>query len=83
MSYDFPPEPLPPSVVQRDRLEAKLSELTEHAGSNLASAFFGRLARWISDFDKELDDKFEVGVRLVSFGEKVTFHLDDMSYWDY
>ena len=49
---------------------------------NLASEFYDRLVQWINDFDKGLDPQFEVGVRLVNFGQSVTFHLQDIGYWN-
>jgi hypothetical protein len=47
---------------------------------NLASEFYKRLLEWIADFDKDLDDEHEVGVRLVTFGQTVVFHLEGMGY---
>lgn len=52
------------------------------ANPNLASEFHKRLVEWINDFDKSLDQDFEVGVRLVNFGQSVTFHLQDIGYWN-
>ena len=49
---------------------------------NLASEFHHRLIEWINDFHKSLDEEHDVGVRLVSFGQSVTFHLEDISYWN-
>lgn len=49
---------------------------------NLASEFHKRLTTWINDFNRELDDEYEVGVQLVSFGEKVTFHIKNIGYWN-
>lgn len=49
---------------------------------NLASEFHKRLIKWIQDFDENLDQEHEVGVRLVSFGQAVTFHLENISYWN-
>jgi len=49
---------------------------------NLASEFHTRLIEWIHDFDSELDHEHEVGVRLVSFGQTVTFHLKDIGHWN-
>ena len=49
---------------------------------NLASEFHHRLIKWINDFDATLDTDHEVGVRLVSFGQTVVFHLNDISYWN-
>jgi hypothetical protein len=47
---------------------------------NLASEFYKRLIKWIQEFDNNLDQEHEVGIRLVSFGQNVTFHLEDMGY---
>jgi hypothetical protein len=33
-------------------------------------------------FDATLDQEHEVGVRLVSFGQTVVFHLDDIGFWN-
>jgi hypothetical protein len=49
---------------------------------NLASEFHTRLINWIHDFDSELDHEHEVGVRLVSFGQTVKFHLKDIGHWN-
>lgn len=49
---------------------------------NLASEFYTRLVKWINDFEELLDEEHEVGVRLVSFGQTIVFHLDDISYWN-
>jgi hypothetical protein len=49
---------------------------------NLASEFHHRLINWINDFHKSLDEKLEVGARLVNFGQSVTFHIEDISYWN-
>jgi hypothetical protein len=49
---------------------------------NLASEFHKRLVDWINNFDNNLDNEFEVGVRLVNFGQSVTFHLQDIGYWN-
>jgi hypothetical protein len=56
--------------------------LETHADSNLASEFYSRLQSWITQFDESLDNEHEVGVRLVSFGQSVQFHLHSISYWN-
>jgi len=48
--------------------------------ANRASEFYKRLAETIEQFDADLDNEHEVGVRLVSFGQSVVFHLQDMGY---
>ncbi len=52
------------------------------ANPNLASEFHHRLINWINDFHKDLDEEHEVGARLVSFGQTVTFHIEDISFWN-
>jgi len=48
----------------------------------LAHDYYEKLTRWIVEFEKELDEEHEVGVRLVSFGQTVTFYLTDIEYED-
>ena len=50
--------------------------------ANYASEFHKRLVEWINDFNASLDNEYEVGVRLVSFGQTVLFHLEDIGYWN-
>ena len=52
------------------------------ARANYASEFYHKLVSWINDFDSSLDNEHQVGVRLVSFGQTVTFSLDDINYWN-
>ena len=52
------------------------------AEANQASEFHKRLVEWINDFDAKLDQEHEVGACLVSFGQTVVFHLDNIAYWN-
>lgn len=45
-----------------------------------ASEFYKRLEKWIQNFEKRLDQEHEVGIRLINFGQTVTFHLQGISY---
>lgn len=49
---------------------------------NHASEFHHRLIEWINDFHLSLDDEFEVGARLVNFGQTITFHIENIGYWN-
>ena len=49
---------------------------------NLADEFYRRLINWIIDFHKSLDEEHEVGARLVNFGQAITFHVEDIGYWN-
>lgn len=48
----------------------------------LASAYYERLAKYIIAFEKELEDNEEVGAKLVSFGESIMIHIQDIGYWN-
>jgi hypothetical protein len=56
------------------------SRIAIQTNPNLASEFHKRLVEWINNFDKGLEQEFEVGVRLVNFGQAVTFHLQGMGF---
>lgn len=58
------------------------SVLVESAQANYASEFHERLVKWINNFDASLDEKHEVGIRLVNFGQTVVFHLENLGYWN-
>jgi hypothetical protein len=64
------------------KIHINKNPLITNAESNYASEFHKRLVKWINDFDASLDDKHEVGVRLVSFGQAITFHLQNLGYWN-
>lgn len=57
-------------------------QFVKNAEQGIASEFYKRLVKWINDFDSALDDEHEVGVRLVSFGQSVVFHLNGIGYWN-
>lgn len=56
-----------------------IPEIKKH---NLADAFYDRLVSIIIDFEKNLNADEEVGARLVSFGETIIIHIDDLGYWN-
>lgn len=70
-------KPKSPSDLARE-----VSRLMPRPDQNLASEFYKRLVEWINDFDKDLDSKYEVGVRLVNFGQTFTFHLSNLGYYN-
>jgi len=49
---------------------------------NLASEFYKRLGEYIKHFEESLDEQHEVGVRLVSFGQSITFHVASLGYYN-
>jgi len=48
--------------------------------ASLASAFAEKLRMAILHFDASLDADHEVGMRLVTFGQAITFHVEDVRY---
>ena len=64
------------------RPELHMPKIEIPINANLASEFYDRLINWINDFHKSLDDEFEAGVRLVNFGQTITFHIEDINYWN-
>ncbi|WP_179339390.1 DUF6173 family protein [Winogradskyella ludwigii] len=48
----------------------------------LAGAYYERLAKYIIEFEKDLTDSEEVGAKLVSFGESIIIHVEDLGYWN-
>ncbi|MGM7719688.1 DUF6173 family protein [Metabacillus sp. Hm71] len=49
---------------------------------NLASEFYNRLIEMINEFELDLNDQEEIGVRLVSFGQTIQFHIEDLGYYN-
>ncbi|MEE3718219.1 DUF6173 family protein [Tumidithrix elongata RA019] len=61
---------------------ASTISLAEQQQANLASEFAKQLYERIIKFDQELDAENEVGMRLVSFGQTITFHVSDVGYYN-
>lgn len=56
--------------------------LREQNAANSAEAFHYKLIRLFNDFHRALDKEHEAGGRLVNFGQSLTFHINDIDYWD-
>ena len=48
--------------------------------ANPAKWVWQRMGKYITSFEESLDEEHEVGARLVSFGETVTFHIENMGF---
>lgn len=57
-----------------------VATLADIAEANYANEFCERLEAQIRAFDEELDQDHEVGVRLVSYGQTVVFHLTHLGF---
>ena len=60
----------------------KIKPIDIPTNPNLASEFYKRLVKMINEFDEDLDQEHEVGMRLVTFGQTVTFHVVDLGYYN-
>ena len=69
-------------VETLNNYKAQTFEVPKFTNPNLASEFYERLIKMINDFDKSLDQNHEVGVRLVTFGQTITFSVEDIGYWN-
>jgi uncharacterized protein DUF6173 len=72
---------MPPAFTYPD-IDLPPSPFVTSVEANYASEFHKRLAKWINDFNESLDNEHEVGVKLVTFGQAVVFHLEDIGYWN-
>lgn len=54
----------------------------EIVSSNLASRFYQNIIEIINEFEKHLDSEHEIGVRLVSFGQTIQFHIENLGYYN-
>ena len=49
---------------------------------NPAKWTYERLVEYIRKFEEDLDEAHEIGARLVSFGNTITFHINDIGYYN-
>ncbi|MDF2501686.1 MAG: hypothetical protein K0Q77_2400 [Anaerosporomusa subterranea] len=56
--------------------------MVEALADNLASEFCRKLYSSIQQFDEQLDNTLEVGMRLVAFGQAITFSVSRLGYTD-
>ncbi|MGB2927089.1 MAG: DUF6173 family protein [Limnothrix sp.] len=54
--------------------------LADFQRASLASEFAKQLRNQIANFDQSLDEKHEVGMKLVSFGSSIKLHVSDVGY---
>jgi hypothetical protein len=69
-------------TAEQVRASMPRNPVAENAIGSRASAVHKQLIKYILTFDQQLDQTHEVGVRLVSFGEAIVFHVRRISYSD-
>lgn len=70
--------PIPPMMSHNIPIPS--NPVVSRLDAELASAFYKRLSDYVISFEKELKPDEEVGLRLVSFGETVSIHVEDIGY---
>ena len=70
------------SNQQKNKVAESTIFLADFYRSNLASNLAEQLDLKMQEFDSNLETEHEVGVKLASFGESITFHVSDISYSD-
>jgi hypothetical protein len=64
-----------------EAMKVPMQSLYDVAKDNPAQWTYERLTKYIKEFENELDDEHEVGARLVSFGNAVTFYISKLGYY--
>lgn len=66
-------------IPKMKNLADVLEESQQH---ERASEFHKRLVHYIREFDKNLDQEYEVGIQLVNFGQMVQFTVLSIGYYN-
>ncbi len=82
------PEPFKPDYGRINELASNIKPISkqfsdvlrEFQNEQSAQQFVLQIRRQIDDFEADLDQDFEVGVRLVSFGQSITFHVSAIGW---
>ncbi|MEI2781197.1 MAG: DUF6173 family protein [Candidatus Competibacter sp.] len=72
-----------PNLSSTDSLN-KMNEILQESmmrKENPAKFTYERLGVYIKEFEKDLDDEHEIGARLVTFGQSITFHITNIGYY--
>ncbi len=59
---------------------AKAMARNEQFERGYANIFYEQLVEDIKNFDNSLDDEYEVGVKLITYGNTYQFYLTDLGY---
>ena len=63
-------------------VQSALRSMAEAREAQTAKGFYDRIAERIRKFESSLDDQHEVGVKLASFGQSITFSISQIGYID-
>lgn len=82
------PEPFKPDYNRMDSILSNIKPISEQfsdvlselQNSQSAQIYVKQIHGQIDDFEADLDQDFEVGVKLVSFGQTITFHVSAIGW---
>ncbi|WP_010289040.1 DUF6173 family protein [Kurthia massiliensis] len=70
-------------MINKPTEQAKAAVMQQpEVDQNLASEFHKRIMEMIADFESELDEAHEIGVKLVNFGQTVQFNISGIGYYN-
>lgn len=69
------------AFLQKELTVPNIPNIHEIKMPNPAKWMYERLMEYINNFEKDLDEDHEIGARLVSFGQTVTFHIQEIGYY--
>ena len=67
---------------QQNQANESTKFLAEFQRANLASQFANHLLSKINQFDDDLNSDLEVGLKLVTFGQTITFHVSGIGFYN-
>lgn len=70
----------PPDKATKPKEISHSESVLNTPEQNLASVFYQQLKAMVIDFNRHLNDNQELGIRLVSFGQTMTFHVERIGY---
>lgn len=69
------------SIAQkRSQALAEAVRNQKQVDNGYANIFYDQIVESINAFDEELDNEHEVGIKLVSFGQTIQFHITQLKY---
>ena len=82
VKINIPQIPMPDMSNINQMVQEMSAAKAASESANSAAGMHARILKLITDFEKNLDPKLEAGVRLVSFGKTIQFHIQNVGYWN-
>lgn len=68
-----------PGMIDVDSMIRTINE-SNNFDKGFASVLYKQISKEVQSFENTLDEEHEVGVRLVSFGQSIQFHVSTIEY---